>query len=91
MKFKVKLYTLIRCISRNVVSSAGQKVTYTVAIRVVRGFCTVVATVAVAIAGFPSFELQVLRCRDIYLRTGVGWVGLTLQVLTLESRRDRTC
>jgi hypothetical protein len=39
----------------------------TVAIRVVRGFRTISA--AAVLAGFLPFELQVLRYREIYLRT----------------------
>ena len=43
---------------------------WTVAIRVVRGFCTISAAAAAAVlAGFPPFELQALRCREIYLHT----------------------
>ena len=54
---------------------------WTVAIRVVRGFCTISAAAAAAVlAGFPPFELQALRCREIYLHTrgpsdGVDPVG----------------
>lgn len=40
-----------------------------VAIRVVRGFRTISAAAATVLAGFPSFELQTLRCRETYLRT----------------------
>ena len=41
----------------------------TVAIRVVRGFRTISAAVAAVLARFPMFELQALRCREIYLHT----------------------
>jgi hypothetical protein len=42
----------------------------TVAIRVVRGFRTIsTAAAAAVLAGFPPFELQDLRYREIYLRT----------------------
>ena len=41
----------------------------TVAIRVVRGFRTISAAAAVVPVGIPLFELQALRCREIYLHT----------------------
>ena len=41
----------------------------TAAIRVVRGFHTIFAAAAAVPAGFPPFELQALRCREIYLHT----------------------
>ena len=41
----------------------------TVTIRVVRGFRTISAAAAAVLAGFPPFELQALRCREIYLHT----------------------
>ena len=52
----------------------------TVAIRVVRSFRTISAAAAAVIAGFSPFELQALKCREIYLHTwglsdGVGPVG----------------
>ena len=52
------------------------------AIRIVRGFRTISA--AAAIAGFPLFELQALRCREIYLHTrglsdGVDPVGADVE------------
>jgi hypothetical protein len=40
-----------------------------VAIRMVRGFRTISAVAVAAFAGFLPFELQALRCWDIYLRT----------------------
>ncbi|XP_043603165.1 uncharacterized protein LOC122576637 [Bombus pyrosoma] len=39
----------------------------TVAIRVVRGFRTISAAAAAVLAGFPPFDLQALRCHEIYL------------------------
>ena len=52
----------------------------TVVIRVVRSFRTISAAAAAVIAGFSPFELQALKCREIYLHTwglsdGVGPVG----------------
>ena len=40
-----------------------------VAIRVVNGFRTISAAAAEVLAGFSPFELQALRCREIYLHT----------------------
>ena len=56
----------------------------TVAIRVVRGFRTISAAAATVLAGFPPFELQALRCREIYLHTrglsdGVDPVGADVE------------
>ena len=56
----------------------------TVAIRVVRGFRTILAAAAAVLAGFPPFELQALRCREIYLHTrglsdGIDPVGADVE------------
>ena len=56
----------------------------TVAIRVMRGFRTISAAAATVLAGFPPFELQALRCREIYLHTrglsdGVDPVGADVE------------
>ncbi|XP_033361401.1 uncharacterized protein LOC117239712 [Bombus vosnesenskii] len=64
----------------------------TVAIRVVRGFRTISA--AAVLAGFPPFELQALRCREIYLHTrgvsnGVGPAGTDVRVRAQRALLDR--
>ena len=41
----------------------------TVTIRVVRGSRAISTAATAVLAGFPPFELQVLRCREIYLHT----------------------
>ena len=56
----------------------------TVAIRVVRGFRTILAAAAAVLAGFPPFELQALRCREIYPHTrglsdGIDPVGADVE------------
>ena len=66
----------------------------TVAIRLVRGFSTISAAAAAVLAGFPPFELQALRCREIYLHTrslsdGVGPVGVDVMVRARRTLLDR--
>ena len=64
------------------------------AIRVVRGFRTISAAAAAMLAGFPPFELQALRCREIYLHTrslsdGVGQVDADVRVRARRALLDR--
>jgi hypothetical protein len=68
-----------------------------VAIRVVRGFRTIATTAAAVLLGFPPFELQALRCREIYLcirrlLDGVDLAGADVRIQPrqnlLESRRN---
>ena len=64
------------------------------AIRVVRGFRIILAAAAAVLAGFPQFELQVLRCREIYFHTrslsdGVGPVSAEVKVRPRRALLDR--
>ncbi|XP_050476656.1 uncharacterized protein LOC126866761 [Bombus huntii] len=66
----------------------------TVAIWVVRGFRTISAAAAAMLAGIPPFELQALRCREIYLHTrsvsgGVGPAGADVRVRAQRALLDR--
>ena len=57
--------------------------------KAVRGFRTISAMAAAVVAEFPPFELQALRCREIYFRTR-GLLGRVC-LLTSRFRRDQTC
>ncbi|XP_033364633.1 uncharacterized protein LOC117242237 [Bombus vosnesenskii] len=66
----------------------------TVAIWAVRGLRNVLAAAAAVHAGFPPFELQALRCREIYLHTpdlsgGIGPVGANVRVRARRVLLDR--
>ena len=65
-----------------------RKLHRTEAISVVRGFRTISAAAAAVLAGFPPFELQALRCREIYLHTR-GLATSTILVASLASVRGR--
>ncbi|XP_060829996.1 uncharacterized protein LOC132914693 [Bombus pascuorum] len=65
-----------------------------VAIRIARGVCTISAAAAAVLAGLPSFELQALRYREIYLRTrglpgGVSAVDADAEVGARQELLDR--
>ena len=65
-----------------------------VAIRVVRGFRTISAATAAMLAGFSPFELQALRCREIYLHTcglsdGVSPVDADVKIRARRALLDR--
>ena len=71
-----------------------------VSISVVRGFCTISAAAAAVLAGFSPFELQALRCHEIYLHTrglsdGVGPVDANIRVrarqMTRQPRHESGC
>ena len=57
-----------------------------VAIRIVRAFRTISAAAAAVLAGFPPFELQALRCREIYLHTRDLWNGVDSVRADVEGR-----
>ncbi|XP_050490231.1 uncharacterized protein LOC126873432 [Bombus huntii] len=66
----------------------------TVTIRVVRGFRIISAAAAAVLAGFPPFELQALRCREIYLHIRgmsgrVGPAGADVRVRARWALLDR--
>ena len=66
----------------------------TVAIRVVRGIRTISAAAVAVFAGFPPFELQALRCYEIYLHTrnlsdGIGPVDADVKVRARRVLLDR--
>ncbi|XP_033316648.1 uncharacterized protein LOC117214569 [Bombus bifarius] len=63
----------------------------TVAIKVVRGFRTISAAAAAVLAGFPSFELQAPRCREIYLQTREAhWLfALVGECKVIEPRKGK--
>ncbi|XP_033363049.1 uncharacterized protein LOC117241182 [Bombus vosnesenskii] len=66
----------------------------TVAIRVVRGLRTISAAAAAVLAGFPLFELQALRCREIYPHTrglsgGIDPMGADVSVRARRALLDR--
>jgi hypothetical protein len=60
-----------------------------VAIRISRGF-RIISAAAAVLAGLPPFELQALRCREIYLRTRglLGGVGAVDAEAEARARRE---
>ena len=64
----------------------------TVAIRIVSGFRTISAAAAAVLAGFPLFEFQALRWREIYLAVlGVCRAGLVRWTPTFEFGLGEPC
>ncbi|XP_060819661.1 uncharacterized protein LOC132909089 [Bombus pascuorum] len=61
-----------------------------VAIRITRRLRTVSAAAATVLAGLPPFELQALRCREIYLRNRglLGGVEASDAVAVARARRE---